>query len=371
MTYNWQLPDWPHFSYDSSKVQPLVMEFAKKTGRLEGALKSITEVNRNQILLDVLIDEAIKTSEIEGEFLQRSDVKSSLKNQLGLNLQNEKVKDLRARGISELIVQIQQTFHNKLTQKELLNWHKLLMQGTLSRIKVGAYRTDSEPMQVVSGPIGKWKVHFEAPPAKIIPKEMKRFIKWFNDTAPGQCQDIYPGAIRSALIHLYFESLHPFDDGNGRLGRFLSEKALAQHQGHPGLFSLSKAIESQKQNYYKALEKAQKSNEVTDWVLYFLQTLIKAQDDVENLIDYILVKARFFERFQDQLNSRQLKVVQRMFKEGPRGFAGGMSAKKYMKIAKTSKSTATRDLQELVGMGVLAPIGKGRSTQYDLNLANI
>ena len=223
-------------------------------------------------------------------------------------------------------------------------------------------------MQVVSGAIGKEKIHFEAPPSSRVPDEMNRFLQWFNDTAPGGTTEIKKAAIRSAIAHLYFETIHPFEDGNGRIGRAIAEKALAQTIGHPMLLSLSRAIEADKQAYYNALEQAQKNNEITPWIEYFIAVILQAQKQARELIDFILKKSRFFDRFKDTLNDRQAKVIKRMLEAGPEGFAGGMSANKYISITKASKATATRDLQQLFEWEVLLVEGGGRSTHYKLNI---
>jgi Fic family protein len=249
----------------------------------------------------------------------------------------------------------------------LFSWHETLMQGSKG-IKKGVWRSHEEPMQVISGPIGKEKIHFEAPPSKQVPKEMKAFIKWFNDTAPNGKNEIDKPPLRSALAHVYFESIHPFEDGNGRIGRAISEKALSQGVGRPILLSLSAAIQEKRNAYYDALNAAQHTNDTTGWVEYFTQTCLEAQIQAEEKISFTLKKTKLFDHFKDQMNERQLRVVRRMLEEGPAGFKGGMSAKKYITIAKTSKATATRDLQELAALNVLKQEGGGRSTRYIVNI---
>jgi Fic family protein len=241
------------------------------------------------------------------------------------------------------------------------------MKGT-RRVKAGQWRTHKEPMQVISGPIGKEKIHFTAPPSQIVPKEMTAFVKWFNDSAPGGKNEIRKAIVRSAIAHLYFETIHPFEDGNGRAGRALSEKALSQGMGRPVLMSLSKTIEANKKNYYDALKEGQRSNEITPWITYFANMVLASQIQAEEEIDFTLRKTRFFDKFQNILNERQVKVIKRMLEEGPKGFNGGMSAKKYMAITHTSKPTATRDLQDLEEKGIFTTSGGGRSTRYEMNL---
>jgi Fic family protein len=223
-------------------------------------------------------------------------------------------------------------------------------------------------MRVISGPMGKTKIHFEAPPSSRVPKEMTRFIEWFNNTHPKGKEPLKYPPIRSAIAHLYFETIHPFEDGNGRVGRALAEKALSQGVGHPVLISLSTLIETNKKAYYDALKEAQGSNEITPWIICFVKTIIEAHIHAEKQIEFTLNKAKFFDRFKGQLNDRQLKVIQRMLKEGIQGFKGGMSTKNYIAITSTSKATATRDLQDLTEKEIFISKGGGRSTRYEINL---
>jgi Fic family protein len=262
---------------------------------------------------------------------------SSIKNNLGLNKKQEKVADKKAKGIGDLMIDVRNTYKEKLTKEKTLEWHRMLLPGSKD-IKVGEWRDHEEPMQIISGAMGKQKIHFEAPASRLVKKEMERFITWFNETAPGGSKEIKKSPIRSAIAHLFFESIHPFEDGNGRIGRAIAEKALSQGVGRPILLSLSRTIESKKNNYYDALEKAQKSNEITDWINYFVRTILEAQIEAEDQIDFTLKKAKYFDRFKNELNERQLKVIKRMMDEGPEGFKGGMNASKYVSIAKNIKS---------------------------------
>ena len=235
-------------------------------------------------------------------------------------------------------------------------------------VLVGTWRTHSEPMQVISGAMVKQKVYFEAPPSDAVPKEMEQFLQWFNESSPSEKNPIKKPIIRSAIAHLYFESIHPFEDGNGRLGRCISEKALSQYVNRPILMSLSRSIEADRSAYYHQLEEAQKSNDITEWISYFVKTVLIAQEQTTQEVAFTLKKARFYDRFNKQLNERQLHAIQRMLEEGPKGFEGGMNARKYIGITKTSKATATRDLQDLVGKDIFIPTGGGRSTHYELAL---
>lgn len=368
MTYNWQQEDWPNFQYSADKIGGEQLTFGLNSGQTTGLLMGLPEGTKVDTVIDLMVSEAIKTSEIEGEFLSRQDVMSSIKKNLGIVEKTPvQVKDQRAKGIAKLMVNTRKNYNKPLTEATLFQWHTLLMSGN-KRIVAGTWRSHSSPMQVISGSIGKEKVHFEAPPSTLVPQEMQRFIAWFNNTAPGKPNAIPNAMIRSAMAHLYFETIHPFEDGNGRIGRAISEKALSQGLGQPILLSLSSTMEANKDAYYAALKKGQRSNEITAWLQYFLKTILSAQEQAKTLIEFSLKKTQFFDHYKGRLNERQMKVIGRMLQEGPSGFDGGMSAKKYMAISKTSKATATRDLQALVDLSVFAPTGGGRSVSYALKL---
>jgi Fic family protein len=367
MKYNWELPDWPNFSYTLKKVEGMLYAFALETGEVSGILKALPDDVQQEALLQTMISEAIKTSEIEGEFLSRQDVVSSIKNNLGLTAVPEIVHDQKAAGIGKLMIDIRNSFKEELTKEKLWEWHILLL-GSVKDINTGQWRTGDEPMQVISGSIGREKIHFQAPPSTVVPHEMKAFIDWFNTTASGGKQEISSAPVRAAIAHLYFESIHPFEDGNGRIGRAIAEKALSQTLGRPVMLSLSKSIEANKSDYYKALETAQRDNEISEWLEYFVSTALTAQREAKSLVNFTLIRTKFFDQYAGRLNERQLKAVHKMLDAGFGGFKGGMTAKKYISITRTSKATATRDLQELAEMGVLLAAGAGRSVSYDLNL---
>src|SRR5437868_1005818 len=212
MLYNWQQKDWPQFRYDLHEVEHTLFAFAEETGHVSGILKALPEEIQTDTIINLMVAEAIKTSEIEGEHLNRPDVISSIRNKLGLNETRESIKDKKAQGAGELMVLVRKTYELPLTIETLFSWHKTLL-GTNKKIKVGGWRTHGESMRVISGQIGKEKIHFEAPPSRMLSREMSRFIKWFNDTAPGEKNEIRKAPIRSAIAHLYFESIHPFEDG--------------------------------------------------------------------------------------------------------------------------------------------------------------
>lgn len=369
MNYNWQQSDWGKFTYSFKKVEEILYVFVEKAGNLKGLLRAMPKNSREEALIEILVSEAIKTSEIENEYLSREDVTSSIRHNLGLYEPTEEIRDIRAKGMGKLMTEVRRTYDEPLSEETLKEWHCYLFT-TRTKINVGDWRTHKEPMQVVSGAIGREKVHFEAPPSAEVPKNIKNFIKWFNDTAPNGKTPIKYAPIRSAISHIYFESIHPFEDGNGRIGRAIADKALSQSSGYPLLLSLSATIESNKKDYYGALESGQKENEITPWLIYFLKVIVDSQKTTEALIDFTLKKAQFFDLYRNKLNERQLKSINRMFKEGTKGFDGGMTAKKHMRIVQTSKATATRDLKMLEELGVFVVRGSGRSTHYFLNLDN-
>lgn len=365
--YNWQQPDWPFFKYDLQPVEDILLHFAQETGDVSGMLRALPETVAQETITQMLIAEAIKTSAIEGEFFSRQDVMSSIRNQLGLNAVPDHVKDKKAQGAAELVVDVRNSYAEPLSEEKLYEWHNALLKQS-RHVNTGAWRSDEAPMQIISGTIGRETIHFEAPPSSRVPDEMRQFIQWFNDTAPGGKLEIKKAPLRSAIAHLYFESIHPFEDGNGRIGRAIAEKALSQTIGRPVLLSLSATIEKNKKAYYAAFATTQKSNEITEWVKYFTQTILQAQLEAKELIALTLKKTIFFDKYEQQLNERQLKAINKMLDVLPEKFEGGMTAKKYMSITRASKATATRDLQELVELKVIESGGGGRSVHYNLNM---
>ncbi|MDA0771366.1 MAG: Fic family protein [Cyanobacteria bacterium] len=367
MAYNWQLKDWPDFSYDLAQIHDLLIDSVERISLLTGGIKELEDKNKLDAVIKIMLSEALKSSEIEGELLNQEAVFSSIRQQMGLKPTLSQ-KNSKADSITRVIVDAYRSFDKTLTIKQLNNWHASLFQDHKD-IVVGDFRKHKEPMQVVSGDIGKPKIHFQAPPSASLKKEMRDFVKWFNQTASKQDQEIKAAPIRAAITHLYFESIHPYEDGNGRIGRVLAEKALSQTMGYPLIICMSLEIESKKKLYYSKLEEAQKSNEITEWLEYFLAMLIKASYRTEKIIQFVIKKSQFFKRHSQRLNQRQTKTVQRMLEEGVEGFQGGMTAAKYIKITKCSKATATRDLADLLESAVfIKRPGEGRSTSYDLNL---
>lgn len=367
MAYNWQQAGWPNFQYGLEELQPLFLEFAIEWAELNGMQKAFPKDIEQETLLDIMVSEAVKSAAIEGEFYSREDVMSSIKNKLGISLSPLPVKDRYATGIAELMVLVRRDYAVPLSEEMLKNWHTCLFANARN-LTIGDWRRGAEPMQVVSGALGQEKVHFEALPSWRVGPETKTFLDWFNGFKPLPDNPIASAMLKSAIAHLYFESIHPFEDGNGRIGRAISEKALTQGMNRPLLLSISKIIEADKNAYYQALKLGQSSLQIDTWLKYFLNVLINAQREARMTVAFLLRKVRFFDSHNSALEERHRKVLSKMFDAGPSGFVGGMSAKKYMSITHVSKATATRDLQYLVQQGVFTKEGDGRSVRYHLNL---
>lgn len=266
-----------------------------------------------------------------------------------------------------MMVDVYSTFAEPLSHLTLHRWHGMLMAHDRQLQVVGAYRKHDDAMQIVSGRVDRPTVHFEAPPSLRVQDEMNAFVAWFNRTAP-EGRTPLSALTRAALGHLWFESVHPFEDGNGRLGRAIAEKSLAQNVGRPSLIALAFMIERERKRYYDQLELHQQTLDVTEWLLWFGETVLNAQRVTLERIAFFLAKAKLFDRCRDRLNPRQTKVIERLFRAGPAGFEGGLSAENYLAITGTSRATATRDLRDLVEMGALTRTGERRHTRYWLHL---
>ena len=366
MLWNWQQNDWPHFHWNKDALTQAEASFLRQSGILIGATKHFSEEDKTLLVVNLITGEAIKTSEIEGEYLNRESVQSSILRNFGLEMDNRRVAPAE-RGIADMMTDLYMNFDKPLSQATLFNWHKMLTSGRQDVKDVGRYRTHEDPMQVVSGRLGKPQLHFEAPPSKNVKKEMDTFMRWWKDTTPGGNNPL-PALTRTGIAHLYFVCLHPFEDGNGRISRALSEKSLAEYQGEPTLIALAQTIERNRKAYYQALERNNKGNEITNWLIYFADTILEAQHYSLDRIAFLIEKTKLYDRVRGSLNERQEKVLQRMFREGLGGFKGGLSAENYISITGTSRATATRDLQQLVEKGALLKTGELKSTRYHLNI---
>jgi len=366
MPWNWTLPDWPSFRYDASVLEPFEQKFLLASGQIIGAVQHVSGSDRAQLRIELLSEEAMQTSAIEGEMLDRLSVQSSLRRHLGLDPGSYPTKP-REHGVAEMMVDVYSGFADPLTHETMFRWHHMLLSHDRRLETIGGYRQHADAMQIVSGRLDKPTVHFEAPPSDQVPPEMERYVDWFNTT---RSDGVLPQSalIRAGLSHLYFESIHPFEDGNGRLGRALAEKSLAQNIGQPSLISLAFTIEKDRKAYYDQLERHQETLDVTEWLVWFAKIVLTAQQVTLDWVGFFISKAHFYDRHRGQWNDRQAKAIARIFREGLDGFTGGLSAENYLTITGTSRATATRDLQDLVENGALRRTGERRHTRYWLNL---
>jgi Fic family protein len=362
MLWNWQRSGWPNFEWDPSRLYRVEERFLLGSGVLAGSAKHLDPMDEEQLTVESISIEALTTSEIEGEILDRASVQSSIRRQLGLAADNKRVKPAE-QGIAEMMVDLYRSFATPLSAKMLFAWHRMLCKGRSDLKDVGRFRTNDEAMQVVSGPAHSPKVHFQAPPSEKIAAEMAAFIRWFNGTAPTGDWPL-PAVTRAGVAHLYFESIHPFEDGNGRIGRAISEKALAQSVDQPALTVLAATILVRWKAYYEALEAANKNLDITEWLSWFADIALEAQRRTAVHIEFLIDKTRLLERLRGALNARQQKALLRMLREGPEGFKGGLSAGKYSTITGASAATATRDLVDMVEKAALTRIGERRYARY-------
>jgi len=362
MKWNWQQDDWPDFRYDRSELNDLENQFLRGSGALLGAFKHLSPDEKQTLTIRLISEEALKTSEIEGEYLNRESLQSSIRKQLGLQADDRSASPAE-QGVAELMVDVYQNFNTPLGNKTLYRWHKMLLKGRKDLGEIGRYRSDAGTMQIVSGAIHEPKVHFEAPPSRSVPDQMDLFIGWLANS-----KKTLPILTRAGIAHSYFVTIHPFEDGNGRIGRAISEKVMAEMLGQPTLIALAQTIESNKKDYYAALQRINHSNEITDWLLYFARSALDAQNATVRLVEFAISKTKFYDRLSDRMNARQTKVINRMLDEGPGGFEGGLSAENYIAITKTSRATATRDLADLTEKKALTKKGVLKHTRYYLNI---
>lgn len=367
MTWNWQKPGWPSFTWDRLRISAAEEEFLLGAGIAIGTVRHLGEDERNQLIVEAMTAEAVTTSAIEGETLNRASVQSSILRQFGLASPDKRRVMPAEQGIAEMMVDLYRSFSQPLSSETLFGWHRMVTSGRKDLADIGRYRTSREPMQVVSGPIGAPVVHFEAPPSKQVPAQMKRFLSWFNRTTPGGSEPL-PAITRAGTAHLFFESIHPFEDGNGRIGRAVAEKAMAQSLGQPVLVSLATSILAHQKSYYAALEKANRRNDITEWLIWFASIALDAQCRSMAQVEFLVAKAKLLDRLRGRINERQRKAILRIFREGPKGFKGGLSAGNYSTITGASPATTTRDLADLVEKGALVRTGERKHTRYALNL---
>ena len=362
--YIWQNKDWPVWRFDLASLAEKLSRVSLAQGLLIGRLSDVGLPLRDQASLLTLTEDVLKTSEIEGEHLNQDSVRSSLARRLSLDIGTFVPRDLHVEGIVEMVLDASVNCHEPLDQKRLLSWHASLFPkgySGLRPIQSGAWRDDlAGPMQVVSGPIGRQKVHFEAPPALQLQAELGQFFKWVNSKSKA------PSLINAALGHLWFVTLHPFEDGNGRIARAIGDMLIARSDGSAQRFySISAQIQRDRKGYYEILERTQKhSMDVTEWLAWFLDTLERALEQAHHTLDGVLVKAQFWQHWSSApFNERQIKLLNRLLD----GFEGKLTAQKWGAIGKCSPDTALRDIKELMAHGVLQrSTSGGRSTSYEL-----
>jgi Fic family protein len=364
--YIWEQPDWPTLTWQDASIAAPLAAVRHSQGRLIGRMEALGFKLREEAVLQTLTQDVVKTSEIEGEQLDATQVRSSLARRLGMDIGALPPVDRNVEGIVEVMLDATRNHKAPLTAERLFDWHAALFptgRSGMTRIHVGNWRDDSTgPMQVVSGPYGRERVHYAAPPAQKIVAEMEAFFTWFN--APLSTDPV----IKAALAHLWFVTIHPFEDGNGRIARAIADLALARSEGSPQRFySMSAQIRAERNAYYDQLERTQKaSTDVTAWILWFLDCLGRAIVGADGVLASVMAKAQFWERAAElALNERQIKVLNRLLD----GFEGKMTSSKWATISRCSQDTANRDIAALIDLGLLRRgEGGGRSTHYELVL---
>lgn len=358
--------EWPEFTWDQANMLLHISPLRLKQGRLLGKMSALGFPLKQEAVLETLTSDVIKSSEIEGDVLHPAVVRSSVAKHLGMNMKGLVKTDKYTDGVVDMMLDATQHYEKPLTKERLFKWHKLLFPKGKSgsyTILVGAWRDG--PMQVVSGAMGKEKVHFEAPDAKKMEKEMTRFLKWFNT------HDKTDPVLKAGLAHLWFLTIHPFDDGNGRIARALTDMLLARaEESSQRFYSMSAQIMAQRKQYYEILEKTQKGKlDINNWLNWFLNCLDAAVVKAEDMLSNVLMKARFWDMHKTtELNERQRKMINKLFD----GLDGKLNTSKWAKMTKTSQDTALRDVQDLLDKKILVKDGAGgRSTGYEMNWRRI
>jgi Fic family protein len=373
-SWNWLLADWPAFTYDEMAIGADLAQAYRLHGVMEGKAAAIGLTNTSDVALNSMADEVLTTAAIEGERLSLDAVRSSVMRRMGLTASGP--VDRAVDGLVAVIHDAVTAAGVPLDEDRLCRWQSALFPGGtsgLDRIAVGRYRDHDDPMQIISGLPGREVVHYQAPPSVDVPRHMAQFLAWFNDTAPGGAATMprLDGLARAAIAHLWFESIHPFEDGNGRIGRALVDMAVTQYLSMPvRLFSLSRQLLERRSDYYDQLNACQSGGmDVTSWVQWFVRQCAAAYAAASKTMDNAIVKRRFAEHHGIAgLPERQRKVLQRLLDDGDGGFLGGLNVEKYMKMTGTSKATATRDLSEMVKRGQLWTTGAGKALRYYVNV---
>lgn len=360
----WQSSNFPNFIYDNVNLESLTYKF----GQLKMVENFMNQSDSNELLLEVLLDEAIATSAIEGEILQRSSVRSSINKLLKLGFEDDYSYTAQSDNLIEILIDAK-TNKEPLTKKRLSAWHKALFptgSSGLRDITIGTYRTNSEDMQIVSGPWEKEKIHFVAPPSKIVETLMDDFLEWLNK------RDEQNSIYKAIVAHLYFVLIHPFDDGNGRIARAITDYVLAgSNLANANFYSISTIIYKNRKEYYEVLDNVckQTNQDITIWMQWFVKLLEISIDETLKKVEVVQTKAKFWDKHRDtQLNDRQKKVILKMLSYLPEKFEGGMRVNKYMSLTKSQRLTASRDIADLVQKGIFESFGKGRGVYYELKI---
>ncbi len=364
MGYIYQQKKWPQFHWDQDQISLMLEKVRLKQGKLIGKMEGLGFDLRDEAVLQNLTEDVVKSSEIEGERLDRGQVRSSIARRLGMDIAGLVRADRDVEGVVEMMIDATQNYNQTLTSKRLFDWHAALFptgRSGMTKIAVGAWRNDSDgPMQVISGPVGKAKVHFVAPKATLLKSEMKLFLDWLNE------KKATDSILKAAVAHLWFVTLHPFDDGNGRITRAITDMLLARSENSSKRFySISAQICTDRKSYYEILEKTQKGNlDITDWVEWFLTCMERALENADKVLSSVMKKAKFWENHASQsFSERQRKLVNRLFD----GFEGNMTSSRWATIGKCSQDSAMRDIQDLMERKILKKNpGGGRSTSYSL-----
>lgn len=371
----WQAPEWPRLTAPAANVAATLLRARQRQGQLIGQCVAVGLDATAPTLRELWVQEAMATSAIEGEVLNPDSVRSSVLRHLGLDPDDSVPVSRQVDGLVDVMEDATQNFAGVLDKDRLCRWHAALFPTGSSgprRIRVGQYRDHTDPMQIVSGLPGREVVHYTAPPSSQMDAQMQAFLDWFSRTRPDpKQQPPLDGIARAAIAHLWFESIHPFEDGNGRIGRAIIDLALAQDAAAPQrLVSLSHQLLAQRKGYYAALQSAQHGGtDVSGWVVWFVQQYQHACDHTGSLIQIAMEKSRFWAQHAAVvLNARQRKVLQRLLDGGDGGFLGGLNAEKYIKMTGTSKATATRDMAQLVQDGLLLTRGQGKALRYFVNV---
>ncbi|MEI6090904.1 MAG: Fic family protein [bacterium] len=362
--YIYEHTEWPKFTWDNNTILPLLATVRNLQGKLIGKMENLGFDLTNESNLETLTLDVVKSSEIEGESLDSEQVRSSIARRLGLDIPGLIESDRNVEGMVDMMMEAVQNYTKPLSAERLFDWHSALFptgKSGMYRISVGDWRNDATgPMQVISGPIGKETVHFQAPDARLIPQQMEAFINWFNTN-----DDLEP-VIKAGLAHLWFVTIHPFDDGNGRIARALTDMLLARSDGSQQRFySLSAQIRLERKGYYEILESVQNGDlDITKWLLWFLNCLLNAINSSDNILAKIFEKAQFWKQHSlTEINQRQRAIINKLLN----GFEGNLTTSKWAKIAKCSQDTALRDIQDLISKNILRKtLAGGRSTNYEL-----